>query len=97
MIYFQVATIIIAAAGLLVYTALFDRKFLFGLIVTEVILAGFLSFYIFYYIGSYNSVCSDITMNTSSVSLDRDLYTLELNIHWLRKPEIFGFDGMMIC
>lgn len=93
MLYFKIGTIIVAAIGLLIYALLYDRKYFFGLLIVEIICTGFLSFYIFYQIGSYTSTSSDIILKTNSTGDDSGLYSVDINIKWEIRPEIFGFDG----
>lgn len=93
MIYFKIATIAIAAVGLLIYTLLFDRKYFFGLLIAEVICTGLLSFYTFYYIGSYSSGDNETLLNTNLHNEGGGNYSLHIDVKWKRKPEIFGLDG----
>jgi len=93
MIYFKIATIVVAALGLLIYTLLFDKKYFFGLLVAQIICTGFLSFYLFYYIGSYTSSENDILLNTSINKDGSGEYLLDIDVKWKMKPEIFGFNG----
>jgi len=93
MIYFKIITIVVTAIGLLIYTLIFDRKYFFPLMVIEVICAGFLSFYTFYYIGSYNSSSNDVQLYTNILNKGSGQYLLKIDIKWRQKPEIFGFDG----
>jgi len=93
MIYFMLATIVVTAVGLLTYTLLFERKYFFGLLVAVVICSGFLSFYVFFYIGSYTSTAEDIILNANLVELSDKNYKLIIDGQWKKKPEIFGFDG----
>lgn len=92
MIYFKICTILVAAIGLLIYALLFDRRYFFGLIVVEIICTGILSFYIFYYIGSYSSSDNDAVLNYSFDRADGK-YMLHIDVKWNRRPEIFGFNG----
>lgn len=93
MIYFKMITIAIAAVGLLIYTLMFDRKYFFPLLIAEVICTGFLSFYTFYYIGSYSNSDSDVQLNTNLLKKGGGHYSLIIDVEWKQKPEIFGFDG----
>jgi len=93
MLYFKIGTIIVAAVGLLIYALIYDRRYFFGLLIVEIICTGFLSFYVFYQIGSYTSTSSDITLKTNTTGDDSGLYSVDINMKWETKPEIFGFDG----
>lgn len=93
MVYFRIAVIAISALGLLVYTILFDRKYFWKLLVIEVICTGFLSFYIFYTIGSYKSLDTDANLAVNASANEDGLRTITLDIKWNVMPEIFGFNG----
>lgn len=93
MLYFRISVIIISALGLLIYTLIFDRRYFLKLLTIEVILSGFLAFYIFYHIGNYSTAETDYEMSSAVNGGEDGIYTIDINVKWSVKPQIFGYNG----
>jgi hypothetical protein len=93
MIYYKVGGIIFAGICLLIIAFIWFRKLFWGLLIIEVICSGFLSFYIFYYIGSYCTTPEDIVLNQTVTQIDGGYHSLKIDLAWSRIPCIFGFNG----
>lgn len=93
MLYFRVSVIAVSALGLLVYTIIFDRKYLLKLLAMEVVLAGFLSFYLFYNIYSYTGSDTDTELIVDTIPGENGVYTVKMNVKWNTVPELLWFSG----
>ena len=93
MIYFMIITILISALGLIIYAMFFDRKYLFGLLVIVAIGTGCLSFYICYYVGTYNSKSDDVYLSAGYDNVENKYYLFNINSKWKNKAEIFGLNS----
>lgn len=93
LIYYNIAAASIIIAGIFVLSLLFERKHSKFFIVLGMLCIEMLSFYIFYYIGSYKSSDDDVGLNVDLTKLDGDNYMLNIDMRWNRKLEIFGLNG----
>lgn len=93
LIYARIAALCTIVVFVLVIYFLTRGKYSWTLLVLNFIGAGLVSFYIFYYIGSYKSSVDDITLMTNLAKVSEGSYSLLVNVKWNKEPDIFGFNG----
>lgn len=93
MIYTKVAALGILAFLIFVLSFSIKSRFSWMILMLSFICTGFLSFYVFYYIGSYSSSNEEAYLYYELKKLSEGCYNLYINVEWNKKPEIFGFNG----
>lgn len=93
MVYYIISGIAFVILLLLVLGAIFFRDKIIFFLAAGIVGISLLSFYIFYYISSYNSSPQEVTMDRSFKKTKDGYYILDMHIVWNKKPEIFGLNG----
>ncbi len=71
----------------------FRRQYVLYFVIAEIIFMGFLSFYIFYNLASYESTEDDINMEVTANKTGEDIFLLNIDVKWNEPSSRLKLDG----
>lgn len=85
--------LVVACVCIFIFLFKFHRQYVLYFVIAEIIFMGFLSFYIFYNLASYESTDNDINMEVTTSKIEVDTFLLNIDIKWNEPSRRLKLDG----